>query len=392
MNKSLIVILMTIFLDAVGIGLIMPILPQLLKSLAGIDSGSFHYGLLLAIYAFMQFVFAPILGSLSDRFGRKPILIISLAGATIDYLLMASATSLFWLYIGRAIAGVTGANMAVATAYVTDITEPSERAKRFGLLGATFGIGFIAGPILGGLLGEWHLHAPFLAAAIMNGINLMMTIFFLKESKIVNRLIENVSKQSLLIKLSSLMSQAGMMPLLTIFLIITIISQVPASLWILYGQDRYEWSLFMAGISLAAYGVWHSIAQAFAIAPLVKKFGEKKTLICGLICDAIGLFLLSISTQGWMPFALLPLFALGGVAVPALQSMMAQSISNEKQGELQGFLSSINSLGAIVCPVLVTSLYALTQKSMPGLVWALAALLYFATLPFLFSINKQVAD
>lgn len=154
MKKSLSVILITIFLDAVGIGLIMPILPELLRSLAGAEAGGVHYGALLAVYALMQFIFAPILGALSDRFGRRPVLIISIAGATADYLLMAAAPSLLWLYIGRIFAGITGANMAVATAYVSDITPAHERAKRFGLLGAVFGIGFIAGPVIGGVLGE----------------------------------------------------------------------------------------------------------------------------------------------------------------------------------------------------------------------------------------------
>ncbi len=164
----MLVILLTVLLDAVGIGLIMPILPALLRSLGGLDAGSVHYGALLAAYALMQFLFSPILGALSDRFGRRPVLLISLAGAAADYLLMAFAPTLAWLYLGRLLAGITGANMAVATAYVTDITPAGQRARRFGLVGAVFGVGFIVGPLLGGSLGEWHLHAPFLAAAMMN--------------------------------------------------------------------------------------------------------------------------------------------------------------------------------------------------------------------------------
>ena len=390
MKKSLSVILITIFLDAVGIGLIMPILPELLRSLAGAEAGGVHYGALLAVYALMQFIFAPILGALSDRFGRRPVLIISIAGATADYLLMAAAPSLLWLSIGRIFAGITGANMAVATAYVSDITPAHERAKRFGLLGAVFGIGFIAGPVIGGVLGEWNLHAPFFAAAFMNGINLIMTAVLLKESKHSNKMTEKVQEQSILKKLSYLITQPNMAPLLGIFLIITLVSQVPATLWVIYGQDRYGWSIFIAGVSLASYGICHSIAQAFAIAPMVKRFGEKNTLLCGIACDAIGLLLLSIAVEEWVPFALLPLFALGGVAVPALQAMMSRGISDERQGELQGLLSSFNSLGAIIGPVLVTSLYFMTQASAPGMVWALAAILYVITLPLLlkYRLNK----
>jgi MFS transporter, DHA1 family, tetracycline resistance protein len=378
-KKSLSVILITIFLDAVGIGLIMPILPELLRSLAGAEAGGVHYGALLAVYALMQFIFAPILGALSDRFGRRPVLIISIAGATADYLLMAAAPSLLWLYIGRIFAGITGANMAVATAYVSDITPAHERAKRF-----------IAGPVIGGVLGEWNLHAPFFAAAFMNGINLIMAAVLLKESKHSNKMTEKVQEQAILKTLSYLITQPNMAPLLGIFLIITLVSQVPATLWVIYGQDRYGWSIFIAGVSLASYGICHSIAQAFAIAPMVKRFGEKNTLLCGIACDAIGLLLLSIAVEEWVPFALLPLFALGGVAVPALQAMMSRGISDERQGELQGLLSSFNSLGAIIGPVLVTSLYFMTQASAPGMVWALAAILYVITLPLLlkYRLNK----
>lgn len=389
MNKSISIILVTICLDAMGIGLIMPILPELLKSISGAEVSSLHYGILLAIYALMQFIFAPILGILSDRFGRKPILVISLAGAAADYLLMASATTLLWLYIGRIVAGITGANMAVATAYITDITSPSERAKRFGLLGAVFGIGFIAGPVLGGALGEWYLHAPFLAAAIMNGINLIMTICFLKESKVSTKYSNTTQDQSLFLRFYNLINLPNMPVFFAIFLIITLVSQVPATIWVIHGQDRYGWNMLIAGISLAAYGVCHSISQAFAIDPLVKKLGEKKTLVIGLICDGIGLILLSVSAKGWMPFALLPLFALGGIAVPSLQSMMSRCISDERQGELQGFLSSLNSFGAIIGPILVTALYSMTQASTPGIIWAVAAILYLPIIPFLFYTGKH---
>ncbi|EKA2132990.1 Tet(A)/Tet(B)/Tet(C) family tetracycline efflux MFS transporter [Citrobacter freundii] len=389
MNKSLSVILTTVFLDAVGIGLVMPVLPELLRSLAGENVGSIHYGALLATYALMQFIFAPMLGALSDQFGRRPVLIVSLACAVADYLLMAAAPSLLWLYIGRIIAGVTGANMAVATAYVTDITPASDRAKRFGLLGAVFGVGFIAGPVLGGLLGEWHLYAPFLGAAAMNGINLIMAIILLQESKHPGKTAELSTGQPMFTRLSNLITQPGMAPLLGVFLIVTLVSQVPATLWVLYGQGRYGWSLFIAGMSLAGYGVCHALAQAFAIAPMVKRLGERNTLLCGLACDALGLLLLSIAVEGWMPFALLPLFALGGVAVPALQSMMARCVSDERQGELQGGLSSINSLGAIAGPLLVTRLYDMTQLTAPGKVWALAAMLYVLVLPILFIRRKS---
>lgn len=388
MNKSMSVLLTTVFIDAIGIGLVMPVLPALLRLFAGIESASSHYGVLLALYALMQFLFAPILGALSDRFGRRPVLIVSLAGAAADYLLMAAAPGLLWFYIGRIIAGITGANMVVATAYATDLTSPSDRAKIFGKLGAVFGMGFIAGPVLGGLLGEWHIRAPFLAAALMNGINLIMVTFLLTESRDAHKKLNKSQRQSTLAQLAHLVRQQGLPPLLGVFLIVTLVSQVLASLWVLYGQNRYGWSVAIAGMSLASYGVCYSLVQAFAIAPLIKRMGERNAVICALLCDALGLLILSIAREGWIPFALMPLFALRGVAIPALQSMMSRRICDDKQGELQGLVSSLNSLGAVMGPLVFTSFYAMTQASAPGKVWIFLAMLYLIALPLLYARRK----
>ncbi|RTG65904.1 MFS transporter, partial [Serratia marcescens] len=278
MKKPMLVILLTVLLDAVGIGLIMPILPVLLRSLGGLDAGSLHYGALLAAYALMQFLFSPILGALSDRFGRRPVLLISLAGAAADYLLMAFAPTLAWLYLGRLLAGITGANMAVATAYVTDITPAGQRARRFGLVGAVFGVGFIVGPLLGGSLGEWHLHAPFLAAAAMNALNLAMAFFLLPESRKPRTRAAEKIRLNPFSSLRRLHGKPGLLPLAGIYLIMALVSQAPATLWILYGQDRFGWSMMVAGLSLAGYGACHALSQAFAIGPLVARLGERKAL------------------------------------------------------------------------------------------------------------------
>ncbi len=353
----MLVILLTVLLDAVGIGLILPILPVLLRSLGGLDAGSLHYGALLAAYALMQFLFSPILGALSDRFGRRPVLLISLAGAAADYLLMAFAPTLAWLYLGRLLAGITGANMAVATAYVTDITPAGQRARRFGLVGAVFGVGFIVGPLLGGSLGEWHLHAPFLAAAAMNALNLAMAFFLLPESRKPRTRAAEKIRLNPFSSLRRLHGKPGLLPLAGIYLIMALVSQAPATLWILYGQDRFGWSMMVAGLSLAGYGACHALSQAFAIGPLVARLGERE--------------------------ALLPFFAAGGMALPALQALMAHKVDDDHQGELQGTLASMGSLIGVAGPLMATALYAATRDVWPGLVWALAAALYLLVPPLL---------
>lgn len=386
MKKPHIVILFTVLLDAIGFGLIMPILPGLLHSLAGSDTAvSKNYGALLAVYALMQFLFAPVLGALSDRFGRRPVLLASLAGAAVDYLVMAAAPTLSWLYVGRVLAGITGANMAVATAYITDVTPEAERAGRFGQMGAALGIGFIAGPALGGLLGGLHLRAPFLMAATMNGLNLLMAYFVLPESR--ERQSGPREKRSInaFAALHRLRSMPDALPLVGVYAVIMLASQAPATLWIIYGENRLGWSTTIAGVSLAAFGACHAVSQAFAIGPLVARLGERIALLLGLAADGLGLLLMAIATRAWMPFAVLPLFAVGGITLPALQAMLARQVDDSRQGELQGTLTSIASLIGVGGPLATTWLYAASQHTWPGLVWAIGAALYLLALPLLFN-------
>lgn len=287
MNPSLIAILATVLLDAIGVGIVMPILPGLLRSLAATGSTDTHYGVLLALYAFAQFLCAPLLGALSDRFGRRPVLLASLAGAALDYLLMALAPTLAWLYVGRLIAGITGANVAVATAYVTDVTAEPDRARRFGQLGAMMGIGFIAGPLIGGLLGALHLRAPFVAAALLNALNLVLVWRVLPESR--PRSAGGGRTAGALNPFANLRRLSGapaLAPLVGIYVIVALVSQAPATLWILYGQEHFGWSTPVAGLSLAGYGACHALAQAFAIGPLIARLGERRALALGLAGDA----------------------------------------------------------------------------------------------------------
>lgn len=393
MRQPLFVLLAVLLIDAIGLGLIMPILPGLLQSMAGGgDAHSFHYGALLAVYALAQFLCAPLLGALSDRYGRRRVLLVSLGGAALDYLLMALAPSLGWLYLGRVLAGVTGANMAVASAYLTDITPPPQRAARFGQMGAAIGMGFIAGPVLGGLLGDWMLRAPFVLAALFNAANLLLVWWLLPEPHPAGRSGPTTPATSATAVFGSLNAFAalhrlrgrvGLGPLVGVFGVVMLASQWPATLWILYGQDHFGWSLWLGGLSLACYGLCHALAQAFAIGPLVARMGELRALWVGMACEALGLLLLAFAESGWEPFALLPFFAAGGMAVPALQALITGRIDDERQGEMQGTLASITSLIGVGGPLLVTSLYAASRTLWPGLVWAVGAAAYLLVLPLL---------
>ncbi|KWK52863.1 MFS transporter [Burkholderia stagnalis] len=382
----MIAILATVLLDAIGVGLVMPILPGLLRSLAGMGSTDTHYGVLLALYAFAQFLCAPLLGALSDRFGRRPVLLASLAGAALDYLLMAYAPTLAWLYAGRSIAGITGASVAVATAYVTDVTAEPDRARRFGQLGAVMGIGFIAGPLIGGLLGAWHLRAPFVAAALLNALNLALVWRALPESRPPSA--HDGRTATILNPFASLRLLRGgpaLAALVGVYVIVALVSQAPATLWILYGQEHFGWSTLIAGLSLTGYGACHALAQAFAIGPLIARLGERRALALGLAGDALGLVAIAFAAAAWVPFALLPLFAAGGLALPALQAMLARQVDDARQGELQGALASVASLIGVAGPLVVTATYAATRDTWPGLVWAAAALLYLLVPPLLFN-------
>ncbi|CAB5694781.1 Tetracycline resistance protein, class C [Delftia tsuruhatensis] len=399
MRQPLFVLLAILLIDAIGLGLIMPILPGLLQGMVpGPSASSFHYGALLAVYALAQFLCAPLLGVLSDRHGRRRVLLVSLAGAALDYVLMALAPDLGWLYLGRVLAGVTGANMAVASAYLTDITPPRQRAARFGQMGAAIGMGFIAGPVLGGLLGDWWLRAPFMLAALLNGANLILVWSLLPEPQPQGRtdlpgepMLEPPRQPGSLnafAALHGLREQPGLGPLVGVFGVVMLASQWPATLWILYGQERFGWSLWLGGVSLACYGLCHALAQAFAIGPLVSRLGELRALLTGLACEALGLLLLAFAGAGWAPFALLPLFAAGGMAVPALQALITGRIDAGRQGEMQGTLTSITSLIGVGGPLLVTSLYAVSRNLWPGLVWAVGAASYLLALPLLLSYRR----
>ncbi len=383
MNKALIVILLSVTIDAIGIGLIFPILPSLLQELTGSSDISILYGLILAGYALMLFIFAPLLGVLSDRFGRRPILMIAMGGAAIDYLIMTFAPTIEILVIGRLIAGMTAASMAVASAYITDISNQDERAQRFGLLYACFGVGFIVGPALGGVLGDIWLRAPFLAAAILNGLNLLLAIFLLPESRKGKKQTMNIKKLNPFAPIMWAMNLASIRQLLIISVGFAFVGTIYSTIWVLFTQDKFAWSVGMVGLSLTAYGLFQAASSALLAGPINSWLGEKKTVLFGLVIEMLALVFIAFIGQWWMLFILIPLFAIGDVGGPALQSLLTSKVGEDEQGQLQGVVMSLASLAAVAGPVFFTAIYSIIRLEWPGGIWLVALALYIIMLPFI---------
>ncbi len=352
MSRALLIILAAVTLDAIGVGLIFPILPSLLRELTGSGEISVLYGVMIASYAAMQFLVGPVLGTLSDRFGRRPVLLVSLAGAAIDYVVLTFSPWLWLVFVGRIVAGMTAANFAVSTAYIADITPEAERARRFGYLHAAFGIGFVIGPVLGGVLGDIWVRAPFLFAAFLNGLNFLVALFLLPEShppslgtKWSLRVLNPFEPLGWAFGLKTVLS------LITVFVTINFVGQIYGTVWVLYGEDRFAWTPLVVGLSLAGYGFLHTLAQVFLVSPVAKRFGAHGAVLFGIALEAVAIVGLALATEGWMVFALLPLFALSGVGIPTLQSLISNRIGADWQGRMQGVLSSLLSLSAVFGPL-----------------------------------------
>ncbi len=390
MKKALTVIYATVILDAAGIGLTLPIFPRLLEDVGHTDNLGWRFGAFLALYALMQFIFSPVLGSLSDRFGRKPVLMLSLGGAAFDYVFMAVAPSLWLLFIGRAIAGITGASNAVAAACVTDIAEDAERTRRFGQLSACFGIGFIAGPAIGGVLGEFSVRLPFIAAAGLNAANLLMAFFLLPETRRTGAEAES-HEFSPLAHFRWLLGYRLLLPLAGAYFILALVGEVGGTIWVLYGQDKFSWSPMMVGLSLAAFGFFHAVVQAFIAGPISERWGEHRALLIGIVADSAAYIIIALVTEGWMAFLLMPLFCLGGIGAPALQSLVTGRVDNDHQGRAQGLLASMTSLASIIGPPAISTIYFASRDVFPGLVWVLGAGFYVVCLPVAFTRRSKDA-
>lgn len=354
-------IMMTITLDAIGIGLIFPVMPDLIESVTGgtLSSAALWGGVLATSFAVMQFIFGPIVGSLSDSFGRRPVLLVSLAMMALAYLAMALAPTIWLLLAARLLAGITSATQSTATAFIADISAPQDRGRRFGLIGACFGVGFILGPMIGGLVAGIDTRAPFYAAGAMALANLILGIFVLPETVTdATRRPFTWSRANPVGALKSLVKLPGLQrPLLT-FLIIAIAMNVYPAIWAFYGKARFDWDTTMIGYSLGVYGLSYALGQAFLVGPLIKRFGEHRAAYYGMCVDVVTLTALGIVTSGTLALMLTPITALGGVVTPAMQALLSRQTPDNAQGELQGVLASLNAAAMITAPLVMTATFA----------------------------------
>jgi DHA1 family tetracycline resistance protein-like MFS transporter len=399
MKRALTPILAIVALDAMGIGIVFPTLPALLRALlhSGEDIAQ-HYGYLLAAYAASMLVASPVLGILSDRFGRRPVLLLSLAGTALDDLVMALAPTVSILYIGRTLAGLTGANLTVANAYLVDITTEEERAKAFGRMNASFGLGFVAGPLLGGLAGTYSLRAPFYLAAAMNLLGTIICIFVLPETRKVHPELRKPFTLAQINPFGSLRflhGLKGVTRMLFVFCTIALVGQVPSVLWVIYGTARFGWSPAVVGLSFATFGLLHSLCQAFVPGPAQRRLGQRGAVAAGIVIDSLALSIFSVVRSSAGAFAVIPLFSAGGMAEPVVQSMLTMSVSENRQGELQGVLTSFISLISIVGPIAMSTLYEMLRRQLPtypGSIWLFSVLLYVPCVVFLFSNHRPEVD
>ena len=353
-------IFITLLIDVTGIGIIIPIIPDLINELTGasVSESAAIGGWLVFAYAIMQFVCAPVLGGLSDQYGRRAVLLISLFGFGVDYIFTALAPTLIWLFAGRIIAGVMGASCTTASAYIADISAPQERAKNFGLVGAAFGLGFIIGPSIGGILGEYGTRVPFYGAAILTLVNWLYGFFVLPESLAPeNRRKFSWKRANPVGTLLQLKRYPVIIAMAGSLMLIYIAGHATQSTWPYYTKELFDWNPAWIGYSLTFVGLMVALVQGVLIRWLMPILGQNKSVYIGLFLYAIGFLLFGLATKEWMMFAFTVVYTLGGIAGPALQGIMSNEVPPSEQGELQGGLTSLVSVTSIIGPPLMTSVF-----------------------------------
>jgi MFS transporter, DHA1 family, tetracycline resistance protein len=355
-------VLLTLVIDALGFGLVVPIVPSLVLQLSGmtISSASQWVGLLLTAFALMQFICAPILGALSDRFGRRPVLLISLTGICLNYILLAWAPSLAWLFLGRLIAGGTAASGATATAYIADVTPPAKRAGQFGLVGAMFGVGFIVGPAVGGLLGSYGLRLPFIAAAVLAGCNVLYGLFVLPESLPPERRrpIE-WARASPLGSLHVVMASRNLQRLAIAWGCLWFALGALQSTFVLANEVRFGWDTPQNGLALTLAGLGSAVVQGLLVRRIVPILGERRAAMSGGVVVASGYLCIALAPVGWVVVLGIVLQSVGAIASPAIQGLVSASAAADRQGETQGALSSVQGLTAIVSPLIASFVFSM---------------------------------
>lgn len=381
-------IFVTILVDVIGLGIIIPVVPKLIENLTGegLSEASRYGGWLIFSFAVMQFIFSPILGGLSDRFGRRPILLLSLLGLGLDYIFHAFAPSIAWLFVGRIIAGVMGASFTTATAYIADISTPENRAQNFGLVGAAFGLGFIIGPVIGGLASKWGANVPFLVAAGLTLLNVLYGFFVLPESlPVESRRKFEWSRANPIGSLKHLKKYPVVSGMVASLVLLYLASHAVQSNWSFYTMYKFSWNEEMVGYSLAVVGILVAFVQGYLIRVLMPKLGHKNSIYIGIAMYALGLLLFGLAWQAWMMFAFLVPYCLGGIGGPAIQGLVSNQVPSNEQGELQGALTSLMSLTSIAGPLIMNNLFAYaTAKDslfyLPGAPFYLGSVMVFVAL------------
>lgn len=390
---SMTFIFLTVLIDMIGIGIIIPVLPALLMDVTSTEvlADVVRPGIfLIAAYAIMQFLFAPVVGELSDRFGRRPVLLMSMLGFGVDYLIMAYAPNLVWLFIGRILAGIFGSSHSVASAYIADISTPENKARNFGLIGAAFGLGFIIGPAIGGFFGEYSPRMPFYIAAGLSGLNLLIGLFLLPESlpKEKRRSLEArkmIPGRSLI----ELAGFKGLGMLIAAYFLSYLAGQTMPTVWSYFSIEQLGWSEKQIGLSLMAVGILVSVVQGVLIGPTVKRFGKGKTILFGYMSSAVGLALYAFATETWMMYAFMIPYVIGNIAGPTVQTVLSDGVDPKEQGKLQGSLTGLISITAILGPFVFGGAFdffigATAPFYFPGAPFAVGGLIYFVGLTCVF--------
>jgi MFS transporter, DHA1 family, tetracycline resistance protein len=385
---AFIFVFITVVLDMVALGVTVPVLPKLIIQFKGGDvpAAAIIAGIFAMVWAAMQFVFAPLIGAASDRFGRRPVILLSNLGLGLDYIFMALAPTLPWLFVGRIISGITSSSYPTASAYIADVTPPEQRAGKFGMLGAAFGIGFVLGPAIGALLGDIDLRLPFWAAAGLSLANAAYGYFILPESlPHAKRVKINWSKANPMGALTLLRSHPELFSLAVATVLMGLAHEALPNMFVMYADYRYHWSIKAAGYSLAAVGICSGIVQGGLVGPMVKRLGEQTCMYLGLVFGFTGFAILGAASSGSLFMAGIPFIALWGLAGPAMQSLMSRRVSATEQGQLQGAIGSIRGITGMLGPLIMTGTFAYTAGSRalfeaPGMVYFLAAAFVIATL------------
>lgn len=390
-------ILITVVVDVLALGIIIPVLPKLVEGFLGGDTAraAEYYGLFGTVWALMQFIFAPLLGALSDRFGRRPVILLSCLGLGLDYILMALAPTLWWLFVGRVISGITAASFATAGAYIADVTPPEKRAASFGMIGAAWGLGFVMGPALGGALGVMNPRLPFWIAAGLTLLNALYGLFALPESLAPeSRKKFAWTRANPVGSLVLLRSHPELLGLASVSFIYLLAHQVLPSVFVLYAGYRYGWNERTMGLTLAAVGIFNIIVQAGLVKPMVARFGERLALFTGLFFGAAGFAIFGLAPVGIIFWSALPIFALMGLFGPAAQGLMTRHVSPSEQGQLQGANSSLMGITGLIGPGLFTLTFASfigahRDWRLPGAPFLLAAILMIIALGLALLVTRQ---